>query len=58
LFLTWDGVDAHVETIHPSKSITKQPMPAWFVCTTNDGPLAGAFTGVSGAIRPDWSLAR
>ena len=37
--LTWDGVDARVETIRPSKSIPKQPMPAWFVCTTNDGPL-------------------
>src|SRR5229473_302712 len=39
LFLTWDGVDAHVETIRPSRSMTKQPMPAWFVCTTNDGSL-------------------
>src|SRR5260370_20843075 len=37
--LTWDGVDTRVETIRPSKSIPKQPMPAWFVCTTNDGPL-------------------
>src|SRR5260370_28011272 len=39
LILTWDGVDARVETIRPSKSIPKQPMPTWFVCTTNDGPL-------------------
>src|SRR5712671_6711639 len=31
--LTWDGVDARVETIRPSKSIPKQLMPAWFVCT-------------------------
>src|ERR1700682_5423627 len=37
--LTWDGVDTRVETIRPSKSIPKQPMPAWFVCNTNDGPL-------------------
>jgi hypothetical protein len=37
LSLIWDGVDAHVETIRPSKSITKQPMLTWFVCTANDG---------------------
>ena len=33
------GVDARVETIRPSKSITKQPMPTWIVCTTDDGLL-------------------
>src|SRR5258708_10514443 len=36
--VTWDGVDTRLETIRPSKSIPKQLMPAWFVCTTN-GPL-------------------
>src|ERR1700722_1226824 len=40
LFLASDGVDAHVETIRPSKSIPKQLMPAWFVCTTNDPLVA------------------
>jgi hypothetical protein len=39
LFLTWDGVVANVETTRRSKSITKQPMLTWFVCTTNNGPL-------------------
>jgi hypothetical protein len=29
LFLTWDGVVAHVETTRRSKSITKQPMLTW-----------------------------
>src|SRR5258706_5174242 len=38
--LIWDGVDAGVETIRPSKSIPKQLMPAWFVCTTNDPLVA------------------
>jgi hypothetical protein len=30
-----NGVDPHVETIRPSKSIPKQLMPAWFVCITS-----------------------
>jgi esterase/lipase len=37
--LTWDGVAAHVGTIRPSQSTTKQPMMTWFVRTTNNGPL-------------------
>src|SRR5712691_2230179 len=44
--LTWDGVDARVETIRPSKSIPKQLMPAWFVCTTS-GPLVAPTQQVS-----------
>src|SRR5712692_1365373 len=43
---TWDGVDTRVATIRPSKSIPKQPMPAWFVCTTNDGPLVALTAGL------------
>jgi len=34
-----NGVDPHVETIRPSKSIPKQLMPAWFVCITSSAIL-------------------
>ena len=44
---TSDAVDMRVATIRPSKSIPKQPMPAWFVCTTNDGPRSRSHSRVS-----------
>src|SRR5882724_2634347 len=38
LIQAWDCIDTHVETIRSSRSIRKDPMLMWFVCTTNDGP--------------------
>src|SRR5882672_9867098 len=37
LIQAWDCLEAHVETIRASRSIRKQPVPTWFVCTTDDG---------------------
>src|SRR5262249_14247729 len=37
LIQAWDCLEAHAETIHSSRSIRKQPVQRWFVCTTDDG---------------------
>src|SRR6266481_5621480 len=37
LIQAWDCLEAHVETIRSSRSIRKQPVQTWFVCTTDDG---------------------
>ena len=37
LIQAWDCLEAHAETIHSSRSIRKQTVQRWFVCTTDVG---------------------